>query len=547
MTTPAAPKPLSKPEKIKQAKDGLDVIHDLERYAAGGLSSVDKDDLNIRFRWYGIYTQRPEEEGFFMLRVRCDGGQLTAAQLRKVADLADRYARGVADVTTRQNFQYHWVRLESLPVILRELAEVGLSTTEACGDTPRVVVGCPLAGRSADEVLDCRPYIRDLAGALVGKKDYSNLPRKYKSTVAGCGIHCHQPEINDLAFTAVRHPVDGRIGFTLRVGGGLSVRPHFSTPVGVFVKPEEMVEVGVKVTEIFRDHGYREKRNRARLKFLLADWGAEKFRSVLEEKLGRPLEHLAEPELPEDRRTDHLGIHPQRQPGLFYVGAPVIGGRLTSDKIRTLADLAERYGSGTVATTNKQNVIVLDVPEAKVADVVAGLQLIGHDPKAATFRKSTIACTGTEFCKLAVVETKARAREVTDHLDARFDGTGGRDVFISFTGCPNSCAQYQIAEIGLVGQGRKIDGKLTDHYSIHVGGGVGRTQAFGREVGLMVPADQVKFALENLLSAYERGKQSGESFRQFALRHDDAAVRTMIKTGAAIAHIHEFTPDPVDD
>ncbi|HVT68143.1 MAG TPA: nitrite/sulfite reductase, partial [Trebonia sp.] len=419
--------PLNKNEESKKYDDGLHVRQRIiDIYAKQGFDSIDPADLRGRFRWYGLYTQRrpgidggktavlePEEldDRYFMLRIRIDGGQLTSEQLRTISDISLRYARGTADVTDRQNIQLHWIEIESVPAIWEALEAVGLDTTEACGDTPRVIVGCPVAGVDADEVLDASPQIAELNEKYIGNPEFSNLPRKFKTSVSGCAAQCSHHEINDVAFAAVRDPGTGEAGYDLWVGGGLSTNPMLSKRLGAFVRPDQVAEVWAGVTGIFRDYGYRRLRNRARLKFLMADWGPEKFREVLEkEYLGYSLPDGPAPVNVDGTRRDHVGVHRQHD-GLNYVGCAPRVGRVNGELLGAVATLADRYGSGRVCTTTEQKLIILDVPDEHTEALAAELDAIGLPVRPSVFRRHTMACTGLEFCKLAIVETKVRAMD----------------------------------------------------------------------------------------------------------------------------------------
>ena len=416
--------PLNKNEENKKNDDGLNVRRRIiDIYSRQGFDSIDPADLRGRFRWFGLYTQRrpgidggktatlePEEldDRYFMLRIRIDGGQLSNDQLRTIAGISERYGRDTADLTDRQNVQLHWIRIEDVPAIWAALEAVGLSTTEACGDTPRVVLGCPLAGIDADEVIDATPQITEVTERYVGDPAFSNLPRKYKSVMSGCTAQCTVHEINDVAFVGVAGP-DGQPGYDLWVGGGLSTNPMIAKRLGAFIQPDQVAEVWASVTSVFRDYGYRRLRHRARLKFLIADWGPEKFREVLEkEYLGYALPDGPPPPPPAGGRRDHVGVHRQRD-GRYYVGFAPRVGRMSGTSLARVADLAARYGSGRVRTTTEQKMVILDVPGDSVAALTAELDAADLPATPSVFRQHTMACTGIEFCKLAIVETKARA------------------------------------------------------------------------------------------------------------------------------------------
>jgi len=527
--------PLNKNEQVKKDNDGLAVRQRIvDVYAHRGFDSIDPADLRSRFRWYGLYTQRaqgipggrtavlePEEleAEFFMLRVRIDGGQLSAAQLRTVAGVATEFGRDVADVTDRQNIQLHWIRIEDVPEIWRRLEGVGLSTTEACGDTPRVVLGCPLAGVLADEVIDATPCLRGVVDRYIGDPAFSNLPRKYKSSISGCARFCTNHEINDIGLVGVVGP-DGAPGFDLWVGGGLSTNPHFGVRLGAFVEPSRVEEVWAGVTGVFRDYGYRRSRMHARLKFLMADWGPERFRAVLEkEYLTAPLpDGPAAPPSTVDR--DHVGIAEQKD-GRYAVGFSLRTGRTSGTQLSRIAELSEEYGGGRVRTTGQQQLVILDV--ADVAGLVAELEAMDLPVAPSVFRRGTIACTGIEFCKLAIVETKARGQWLYDELERRLPDFD-EPVTINVNGCPNSCARFQTADIGLKGQiARGPDGEDVEAFQVHLGGHLGAESSFGKKFrGLKVTADEAADYVERVLRGYAERRQPGERFAAYVARAEEA-------------------------
>ncbi|WP_405146606.1 nitrite/sulfite reductase [Sphaerisporangium sp. NBC_01403] len=533
--------PLNKNEENKKNDDGLNVRQRIiDVYSKQGFDSIDPADLRGRFRWFGLYTQRkpgidggktailePEEldDRYFMLRVRIDGGQLSLAQLRTIADIANRYARGTADVTDRQNIQLHWIEVESVPAIWEALEAVGLSTMEACGDTPRVMLGCPLAGIDAEEVIDATPQIEDTVSRYIGDKAFSNLPRKFKSAMSGCPAHCTVHEINDIAFVGVADE-HGEKGFDLWVGGGLSTNPMLGKRLGAFVRPEQVHEVWAGVIGIFRDYGYRRLRHRARIKFLVNDWGAERFREVLEkEYLGYPLPDGPAPEAPRGGRRDHVGVHRQKD-GNFYVGfAPKVG-RLDGDRLNLIADIAERYGSDRVRTTVEQKMVILDVAPDKVDGVVADLEAADLQVNPSTFRRQTMACTGIEYCKLAIVETKGLASDLIDELERRLPGFTD-PLTINVNGCPNSCARIQVADIGLKGQLiTDASGAQVEGFQIHLGGSLGVNPGFGRKVrGLKATAAELPDYVERVLKNFQSQKNDAESFSEWVQRAEEADLK----------------------
>jgi sulfite reductase (ferredoxin) len=530
--------PLNPNERSKKDDNPLNVRARIESiYALRGFASIDPADLRGRFRWFGLYTQRrpgidggrtatidPSEldDEWFMLRIRIDGGQLDLAQLRAIADVSTRYGRDTADLTDRQNVQLHWVRIEDVPAIWQTLEAVGLSTTEACGDTPRVVLGSPLAGVSADEVVDATPAIQEIVSRYVGDKDYANLPRKFKSSVGWLADVPYQS--NDVSFVGVVHPEHGP-GFDVWVGGGLSTNPMLAQRLGAWVPLAQVPDVWVGVVSVFRDYGYRRLRSRARLKFLVADWGVDRFRDVLEtEYLKRRLVDGPAPVLPE-QPIDHVGVHRQVD-GRFYVGVAPIAGRVSGTTLGQVADIAERHGSGRVRLTPYQKLMVLDIGHSEVDSVVAELRGIGLLATPSAWRRGTMACTGIEFCKLAIVETKALAAEVVARLEESL-GDLDSGITININGCPNACARTQVADIGLKGQlVPGPDGELVEGFQIHLGGALTtrarQEPSLGRKLrGLKTTAVELPAYVERVARRYLAARTDGESFAAWVVRAEE--------------------------
>lgn len=532
--------PLNGNEQTKKDDDGLNVRTRIETiYAHRGFDSIDGADLRGRMRWWGLYTQRkpgidggktailePEEldDEYFMLRVRIDGGRLTTEQLRVIGEISQEFARGTADLTDRQNVQYHWIRIEDVPEIWRRLEAVGLSTTEACGDTPRTILGSPVAGIAADEIVDGSPAVDEIHRRYIGNKEFSNLPRKFKTAISGSPLLDVAHEINDIAFVGVNHPEHGP-GFDLWVGGGLSTNPKLGVRLGAWVPLDEVPDAWEGVVSIFRDYGYRRLRNRARLKFLVADWGPEKFRRVLEDEyLKRKLVDGPAPEQPAQQWRDHIGVHRQ-QDGRFYVGFAPRVGRVDGATLTKIAELAEGHGSGRVRTTVEQKMIVLDVTEDRVDSLVAGLEALDLRVTPSPFRRGTMACTGIEFCKLAIVETKGRGSALIDELERRLPGFE-EPLTINLNGCPNACARIQTADIGLKGQLMLDDeGNQVEGYQVHLGGALGLDPAFGRKVrGLKVTSAELPDYVERVLKRFEKEREAGERFATWAARASEEAL-----------------------
>ncbi|MFG3282304.1 nitrite/sulfite reductase [Streptomyces sp. NPDC048111] len=532
--------PLNGNEQVKKDDDGLNVRTRIETiYSRRGFDSIDPSDLRGRMRWWGLYTQRrqgidggktailePEEldDEYFMLRVRIDGGRLTTEQLRVIGEISQEFARGTADLTDRQNVQYHWIRIEDVPEIWNRLEAVGLSTTEACGDTPRTILGSPVAGIAADEIIDGTPAIDEIHRRFIGNPAFSNLPRKFKTAISGSPQLDVAHEINDVAFVGVEHPEHGP-GFDLWVGGGLSTNPKLGVRLGAWIPLDEVPDAFEGVISIFRDYGYRRLRNRARLKFLVADWGPQKFRQILEDEyLKRELIDGPAPELPKDVWRDHLGVHPQND-GRFYIGFAPRVGRVDGATLSKIAELAETHGSGRLRTTTEQKLIVLDVAQDRVESLVGGLEALGLKVNASPFRRGTMACTGIEFCKLAIVETKARGASLIDELERRipeFD----EPITININGCPNSCARIQVADIGLKGQlVLDDDGNQVEGFQVHLGGALGLEAGFGRKVrGLKVTSAELPDYVERVLKRFQADRAEGERFATWAARAGEEAL-----------------------
>ncbi|MGW6933129.1 nitrite/sulfite reductase [Lentzea sp. NPDC054927] len=534
--------PLNPNERSKKDDNPLNVRARIENiYAHGGFDSIDPADLRGRFRWYGLYTQRkpgidggrtatlePEEldDEFFMMRVRSDGGALTTEQLTVLGEISQTYARDTADITDRQNIQYHWIRVEDVPTIWQKLEAVGLTTMEACGDSPRVILGSPVAGISVDEIIDGQPAIDTILERYIGDPRFSNLPRKFKTAISGLQDVAH--EIHDIAFVGVNHPEHGP-GFDLWVGGGLSTNPMLGKRLGAWVPLDEVPDVWEAVISVFRDYGYRRLRHRARIKFLVADWGPEKFRQVVEDEyLKRKMIDGPAPEVL-SQQLDHIGVHQQKD-GLFYVGAAPVAGRVSGSILVEVAKFAERAGSGRVRFTPQQKIIVLDVPEAEVKTLKSDLAKLGLQVDPSPWRRGIMACTGIEFCKLAIVETKARANDLVTQLEANLkdivDGVTA-PITVHINGCPNSCARIQTADIGLKGQIVTDDnGNQVEGFQVHLGGGLGLDAGFGRKLrGHKVTAAELADYVERVVRNFVAQREEDERFAQWVARAEEGDLR----------------------
>ena len=532
--------PLNANEQSKKDDNPLNVRARIENiYSHHGFASIDGGDLRGRFRWWGLYTQRkqgidggktatlePEEldAEHFMMRVRVDGGQLNLEQLRTVAGISTEFGRDSADITDRENIQYHWIDVRDVPTIWDRLESVGLSTQEACGDCPRVILGSPVAGISSEEIIDGTSAIDAIESRYIGDRNFSNLPRKFKSAISGHPGHDVVPQINDIAFIGAVHPEHGP-GFDLWVGGGLSTNPKLAQRVGVWVALDDVPAVWEGVVSIFRDYGYRRLRTRARLKFLVDDWGIEKFRQVLEnEYLERTLDDLEAPAMPETP-VDHVGIHPQTD-GLFYVGAAPTVGRISGSLLTQLADVVEAHGSTRIRLTPMQKLVVLDVPEDRIESLVTALDALGLHARPSQWRRNTMACTGIEYCKLAIVNTKDTARHLIDELEQRVPELDA-PITVNVNGCPNSCARIQTADIGLKGMlVNDADGNTVEGFQVHLGGALGLQAGFGRKLRAhKVSASQLPDYVEKLSRTYLEQRDDDESFARWVARADEEVLR----------------------
>ena len=530
--------PLNHDEEIKQASPVLDVKQRvIDTYSKGGFDSIDREDLYPRFKWLGLYTQRKQnlggeftgednkvlEDKYFMMRIRFDGGICSTAQARAVGELSRDYARSTVDLTDRQNIQFHWVRIEDVPTIWEKLEANGLNTWDACGDVPRVILGSPVAGIAKDEIIDATPAIRQIQ-EIVTADEFQNLPRKFKSAISGNARQDVVHEINDLAFIGVEHPELGP-GFECYVGGGLSTNPMLAQSLGAFVTLEQVPDVWANVVRIFRDYGYRRLRNRARLKFLVAEWGVEKFREILEEDyLGYKLPDG--PHAPNNLvDRDHIGVHEQKD-GNLYIGVKPTLGHMSGEQLIALADLAEKYGVTDLRFTPFKEVLLLGVAPDTAANLQADLEEMGLYSKPSEFRRGLLSCTGLEYCKLAHVTTKSRAIELADELEERF-GDLDSPITISLNGCPNACARHQVSDIGLKGQmvdnghGEKVEG-----FQVHLGGTIGEGANFGRKLrGHKVLSSELTEYVARVVQRFVDTREGAETFRDWVARADEEDLR----------------------
>jgi len=526
-------------ERVKRERAPWSILDDIRRYAREGFASIPDEDLNIRFRHWGLYTQgdgdgvRGDAVPLFMMRVRTPNGALTSAMVRTIADISETCARGSLDITNRQNFQLHWLRIEDIPAIWDRLAAVGWGSQGSCGDDTRTVTGCPLAGVDADAIIDASPLAIAVDRHMNGNPAFANLPRKFKISISGCAHWCTYPEINDIGLTAVRRDpgdADGgaEIGYSLRVGGGLSTRPHLAERLDAFVRPGQVTAVVEAIAGLFRDSDeLRRNRAKARMKFLFLTqgWTAATFLAEIERRIGEPLASAVPERAPLDGGRDHVGVHAQTQPGLVYAGLAVPAGRLSPDALRRIADLADAHGSGTLRTTIMQNIVILDVDADRVdrlrqdaAALPDGIRL-----DASPFRRGVISCTGSQYCKLAIVETKTFSGTLVSELERRIPGFSDA-VRIHVTGCPNACGQHWIADIGLQGVQMEVDGTSVDGFDFFIGGAVGTAPRLARRLGVRVPASEAPNALERVFESFQRSRRPDERFGDWVTRAGDAVV-----------------------
>jgi sulfite reductase (ferredoxin) len=534
-------------ERLKRNMNAWEHFDEIKDFARNGHASISPEWFGTYLRSWGIYTQGDgvgviggkNGEGkateFFMVRIRIPNGLLTSQQTRSIAGLAERHARGIADITVRQNIQLHWVTVDALPDVIETLAAAGLTTIGACGDVARNITGCPLAGFDAHEFCDASPLALEINRELGGNAEFYNLPRKFKISITGCRSWCNYPEINDIGFTPVtRRRIGGlETGFSVRVGGGLSTNPHLAVRLNAFVSWKQVTPVARGIAEVFREaHVLRENRERARLKFLFLQhgWTADSFLAELQERIGFTLDPAEPEEVPSDVHRDHVGIHAQKQLGLSYVGANVLSGRITPSQLHLAADLSDLYGDGHVRNTVMQNLVIVNIPDRHAVRVGAELDAAGLPVRASAFARATVACTGSEFCKLALTETKGFARWLAGELDERIPGFQ-EQLRINVTGCPNSCGQHWIADIGIEGKKIKVDGKMVDAYYFCIGGALGEFASIARPVGYRCAAIDVPDAIERLLSQFNEHRDADEHLRQFLARHSNEEIRSILAGG----------------
>lgn len=527
-------------ERLKRAKNPWECFDEVRAFARQDRSQIVPEWASTYLKWWGVISQGDgagavggkDGEGlateFYMMRIGVPNGTLSAKQLRAIGALARKYGRNFVDISGRQAIQLRWLTLETLPEVVDTLDAVGLTPRSASGDSTANVTGCPLAGVAADEIIDASPLAHEIARMLQGNPEFYNLPRKLKISVTGCKSWCSDPEINDIGLTAVRN--GSTVGYSIRVGGGLSKEPHFGVRLDAFILPNQAARVVRTVAEIFRDqHALRVNRKCARMKYLFLQegWSAESFLQELQSRLDFKLLPGVPEQFPTSAVRDHVGIHPQRQHGLSSVGATVLCGRLSAEQIEEAANLAERFSNGALRTTVQQNLLFIDVPTERARDLALALDTVGLPVQGFSFWRGAISCTGSEFCKLALTETKGFTRWLMDKLEERlpeFD----QQLKLSVTGCPNGCAHHWIADIGLEGKKIKHQGEMVDAYYFCLGGAVGKDATFSRPVGYRCIAPLVPDAIVRLLQQYMASRRSGESLSAWFSRHSDEELRTWL-------------------
>src|SRR6202046_308524 len=538
-------------EQLKLSRHPFEVAQAIiDTYSKQGVDSINAVPGELeRFKWVGMYPQRQGGDAF-MMRIKVPGGVMTAPQVREIGVAADAFAEGpddspvfgnrYADLTTRQDIQLHWIRVADVPRCWQRFWDVGLTTVQACGDSARNVCSCPVSGIDAGEVVDAFGVARDVSDLFIGNREYANLPRKFKISVTGCLEDCARVEINDIGLWPAEQS-DGSIGFNVLIGGGLSDGERMASDIDVFIRPDQAVELCRGVAQLFGELGNRENRGLSRMRYLAQELGPEGFRAALDERTKFTLDPAGR-ELTDRFRGDHVGVHPQKQPGLMYVGCSVPVGRMHGIDLIEMARLAETYGDGSVRIGTDQNFILSGIPEARLDDLLAEPLMATYTPFPGPFERGVVACTGSEFCRFAVVETKERAVKWARTLDAQLSsGDGGgseRDdggvIRMHFSGCSASCAQPQIADIGFRGDIAHVGEHIEEAVDIGLGGSVGADAAFIDWVAGAMPVDRVPDALTRVVGLYRDEHRPGEAFYQWARRSSPEDLRLALQ-GAAEA------------
>ena len=523
-------------EKLKNEKHPLRILDEVPALGEMDYNDVSEEDM-VRFQWYGLYHDKPKV-GLMMLRIKIPAGHLTPPQIRVIGELSNRFGRDYAELSTRQTIQLHWLRIRDLPEVFAALASVGMTSKGGCGDAVRNVTGCPVAGIDERELFDCTQELNDVVSYFINHDEYLDLPRKHKISMATCPDQCNAPEINCISFIGASKPgPDGeRLGFAVRVGGGLSSTPRMARDLGVFVPRGEAIEVARAILDVWRhDLKYRVSRAKARLKFLVDDYGAEGVRKAVEERLGRKLDDLAAPDSTGER-IDHLGVHPQKDAGKVFIGVPVFAGQINASQAIAIADLAASYG-GDIRITRQQNFILTGVPAERADEVVGRLRELGFDLDVHQLRGTSVACTGQPLCNYAVAETKPKMREIVERLEDKF----GKDVeglSLGVDGCPHACAHHWISDIGLQGTTARGDGVTKQEaYEVYLRGGLGADATIGRPVLRRVPAAEAVDVVERLVAGWLEHREQNESFQAFARRTADEELIALASGADATAAV----------
>ncbi len=531
---------LNKVEKIKLQRHPLEVQQAIIDTYSKDLAAMDDVPGEVeRLKWVGIYPQKQGGDAF-MMRVKVPGGVLTPEQTKVIGEIAVDFANGpipnphfgnnFLDLTTRQDVQMHWLKMGDIPEVWRRLEDAGITTVQACGDSARNVLCCPVSGLDHEEVIDAYPIAQAINDYFTGNREYANLPRKFKMSVTGCLEDCAQAEINDIGMLPARLD-DGTIGFNLRVGGGLSDGPRMASDIDVFVRPEEAVEITRGIAQVFGELGDRENRWTARMRYLVQKIGPEAFREELQKRVSVELTPAGE-DLTKHYRGDHVGVHAQKD-GLYYVGLNVPVGRMSGEQFVEAGRLAEVYGSEVRLATD-QNLVITGVPEDRIDGLLAEPLLDRYAPNPGAFSRGVVACTGSEFCRFGIVETKIRAVEWAKEMDERVGDVGQEAVRMHFSGCSASCAQPQIGDIGFRGETAKTQTSIVEGVDIGLGGSLGRDAAFIDWVEGAKPTDEVPDALVSVFEKFKEEGREGERFHEWARRKRNRELREALRKPAKV-------------
>lgn len=507
-------------ERLKKEKHPLTIVQELPRLIERGYEEISEEDV-VRLQWYGLYHDKPKI-GYFMLRIKIANGILSPRQLRTIGEISSRFGRDYGELSTRQNVQLHWIKLDHLPEIFDILARNGLTTVGGCGDNVRNITGCPVTSIAQDELFDARPIVEATAQYFYGNPLYSDLPRKHKITISTCAHQCNAPDIHDIALIGAQH--NGRDGFAIRIGGGLSTFPRIAQDMNVFVAKDDTLPVLRAIIDVWQENlKSRMSRIKSRMKFLVDEIGAVKYRELVEAKLGYALESFPAPKPTSE--SDHLGIHSQKQEGLSYIGFPVNVGWITGAQMIALADLAESLG-GEIRFTRQQNFILTNIPNERVDEIVETVKQIGFDLNVNRLRGSSIACTGSPLCNYAVSLTKTQLGDILDHLEKQF-GRDAEGIKINLDGCPHACTHHWVGDIGLQGttlRERGPGGEKLEGYDIYLRGGLGPDAGIGQPIVRRVHFKDVHLYVERLVRSYLDERNTGERFKQYCDRRTDAEL-----------------------